>query len=224
MYLADPGSRLHPEMVNAERSALISTARVQLSILEKSEIARDWAKPSALAGLTVGGLAAHVTTVLASCHRCINDPDVSAEPIAIEDYYTTFTLTEPDTDANKAIITHGEERARHGAEATASRFREQLEVLEATLPSVPSGRTVQIFGLVPMNLEDFFLTRALEFTVHADDLASSVGLPPPNFDRSAMDVVIGHLASTARHRHGDAAVLRGFTRRERDDVEALRVL
>jgi hypothetical protein len=32
------------------------------------------------------------------------------------------------------------------------------------------------------------------------------------------------LVGAARHRHGDAAVLRALTRRERDDVGALRVL
>jgi hypothetical protein len=39
-----------------------------------------------------------------------------------------------------------------------------------------------------------------------------------------MDLALNTLLAVARFRHGDVAALRAFSRRERDPVEALRVL
>jgi hypothetical protein len=75
-----------------------------------------------------------------------------------------------------------------------------------------------------MLLDDYLPTRLVETVVHADDLAVSTGAARVDFDPRAFDVVIDVLVGTARGRHGDLAVVRALTRRERDDVEALRVL
>lgn len=206
------------------RHAMMAGAAAAQQVLSAPEVAQRWDDPSALEGFSVGGLAAHVTTVLSSSVRVCDDPDATEEPQPPEAYYTTFTLTDAESDANADIVAHGEQRARYGAAATAQRFAEQLQVLRGRLDDVPQGRTVQIFGLVPMRLEDFFVTRALEFWVHADDLACSVGIDTPEVDPVCAEVVLWHLASVARFRHGDVAVLRAFTRRERDAVHALQVL
>jgi hypothetical protein len=38
-----------------------------------------------------------------------------------------------------------------------------------------------------------------------------------------MEIAFANLVEVARVRHGDLAVLRAFTRRERDSVDALRI-
>lgn len=210
--------------MNAARSAMLDGARAIAETLRTQQVEDAWSDPSALRGFTVGGLAAHVTTVLASCHRCIDDPPSEEEPLPAEAYYTSFTLTDVGSDANAAVVSHGEERAVHGAAATAERFDNLLSSLEQKLESVPEDRVVHLFGLVPMRLEDFFVTRALEFSVHCDDIAASIGTRSPALSRETMDLVLGHLLQVARAHHDDNAVLRAFTRRERDHVEALRVL
>lgn len=210
--------------MNEIRQAMAAAARATGDILASPEIADRWSEPSALQGFTIGGLAAHVTTVLASCHRCMDDPDTTDEPLPPEAYYTTFTLTEPGSDANATVVAHGEERAAHGPDKTRARFDELLGSLEERLETEPEGRVAQIFGALPMRLDDFFLTRALEFAVHSDDLAVSIGAPTPEIAPPCLDLVLGHMVSVARHRHGDLSVLRAFTRRERDEVQALRVL
>lgn len=208
--------------MNTARRAMVSSARSVQNVLVTPAMEKAWEQPSALGGFTVGGLAAHVTTVLASCHRCIDDPETTDAPLPPEDYYTAFGLADTANEANALIVSHGEERAAHGAEATRRRFEELLTRLEQRLEQIPEDRVVQIFGAVPMKLDDFFVTRALEFCVHADDLGCSIGVTP-EIDRETIDLVISHLLATARHRHGDLSVLRAFARRERDEAEALRV-
>ena len=60
--------------------------------------------------------------------------------------------------------------------------------------------------------------------VHADDLAVSLEVAPPPLPAAAFGSAITTLIEVARICHGDAAVLRALTRRERDTVAALRVL
>jgi hypothetical protein len=59
--------------------------------------------------------------------------------------------------------------------------------------------------------------------VHADDLAVSVGTDLPTLPPAALQIAISTLVDVARQRHGDLAVLRALSRRERDTLGALRV-
>jgi hypothetical protein len=73
-----------------------------------------------------------------------------------------------------------------------------------------------------MPLDEYLVTRLVELVVHSDDLATSAGLETPEFDAMTMACVVGCLLAMVRARHGDIAVVRGFARRERDAIEALR--
>jgi hypothetical protein len=64
----------------------------------------------------------------------------------------------------------------------------------------------------------------VELVVHIDDLAVSVGRPTPDLPATATACTIGCLLEIARTRHGDLAVVRALSRRERDPISALRVL
>jgi hypothetical protein len=75
-----------------------------------------------------------------------------------------------------------------------------------------------------LTLDDYLVTRLIELLVHTDDLAVSVGLPSPDFPLAASRPAIAALVDVAILRHGDDAVLRALSRRERDAVDALRVL
>jgi hypothetical protein len=65
-----------------------------------------------------------------------------------------------------------------------------------------------------LSTECYVATRVVELVVHADDLACSVGLEatPP---QAALDVSVSTMVEAARSVHGDLAVLRALTRRER---------
>ena len=74
-----------------------------------------------------------------------------------------------------------------------------------------------------MRLNDFLAVRLVDVIVHGDDLASSVSLPSPTFSEETNDAMIALFVGMARSRHGDIAVIRAFTRRERDGVHALQI-
>ena len=83
-----------------------------------------------------------------------------------------------------------------------------------------------------LTLDEYLRGRCVELAVHVEDLELSVGLgpgltaadpvpePPDDLVRDAVDVLV----AAAVARHGGPAVLRALTRRERDQVQALRVL
>lgn len=88
----------------------------------------------------------------------------------------------------------------------------------------PDARTLTVLEERVMSLDDYPVTRMMELVIHTDDLATSAGVAPPVFSSDATNPVIDRLVETARRRHGDRAVLMALSRRERDPVEALRVL
>jgi hypothetical protein len=75
-----------------------------------------------------------------------------------------------------------------------------------------------------LTLDDYLGTRLVELCVHVDDLAVSGGEPAPSLPEGATGRAVEILVDVARLRQGDPGVLRALTRRERDPVEALRVL
>jgi hypothetical protein len=72
---------------------------------------------------------------------------------------------------------------------------------------------------------DYLPTRVLEVVVHGDDIVASVaGLHHPGPPPEAMDVCLGLCLELARAQSGDVGALRAFTRAERADPGALRIL
>jgi hypothetical protein len=66
-----------------------------------------------------------------------------------------------------------------------------------------------------LSTDDFLVTRSMELMVHSDDLATSVGLPTPEFPDTIAAHVVDLLGSVAMRRHGQAAVVRGLSRPQR---------
>jgi hypothetical protein len=58
----------------------------------------------------------------------------------------------------------------------------------------------------------------MEIAVHSDDLAVSVGVETPAFPEEALVPVLGLLTGVALRRHGQVAMLRALSRRERAPV------
>ena len=73
-------------------------------------------------------------------------------------------------------------------------------------------------------LVELLRTRCVELTVHTTDLAISVGVSDPGGNDDAVRIAVDLLTAAARQRYGDRAVLTALTRRERDDLDAGRVL
>lgn len=221
---ATPG----PAPMTADVGGLLLEAMDAVApLLSSSELRARWSGPSALAEWTVAGVAGH----LARAPRVIldyldaADPGPDAAAASADAYYDALLppVFDPDDQVHVGIRARGEEAASAGPDAVVAWFAETRTALATRLAQEPSGRLVRVGGGVVMRLEDYLLTRLVEVMVHADDLAASIAVATPVFTPAAYDAVIGYLVAVARRRHGDQAVLRALTRRERDAVQALRV-
>jgi hypothetical protein len=206
-------------------ATFLATGRVAADLIASPEVAAAWDGPSALREFTVRGLAGHLLRATGSVEAYLARPEPSGEPIGAAAYYVQ-AVDEPDIDSeiHRAIRQRGEEQAAGGYESVVAEARAVLDRLAERLAAEPRGRVVRAYKDLVLSIDDYLVTRLIELVVHVDDLAVSVGLPVPELPAEATGLAIGALVEAARLKHGDVAVLRALARRERDEVEALRVL
>ena len=162
--------------------------------------------------MDVGALARHVARMVLIVGPCLDArPPRRGRLVTAAEYYLTDTPAAPDPAIDEP-------------DALVAAYDGALVKLRDHFAREPSDRAVAAPGDVPMLLDEYLVTRILELVVHADDLASSIGEPMPEFGPVAMACTVGCLLEMARLRNGDLAVVRAIARPERDDVHALRVL
>jgi len=209
------------------RATALATARAIVPLLEDERVAARWSEPSALAMLSVGGLAGHLARALDTVEIYLDEPEPPDEGlISPTEYWIAALGSAGDLQGpmHTGVRERGEEAGKKGPVALVAGLREQLERLTTRLETERPDRRVTVMrGMARMTLDDYLPTRIVEMTVHADDLAASVGADAPDLGE-ALDIAIDVLVATATASKGKAAVLRALTRRERDAVEALRVL
>src|SRR6266545_864919 len=173
------------------REAYLLAAESAAILLADPAVAAGWTAPSALAEFTVGGLAEHLAQQILSVPAALDRSEPTGERVSLLGHYERVTWIGADlhADVNVAIRQSGETAAAEGVEALAAPW-----------------------ALV---LEDFLVTRMMEVAVHPDDLAFSVGVPPPELPACVLDPVLALLSSLAVRRHGAPAVLRALSRAER---------
>lgn len=179
----------------------------------------QWSEGSACEGMTVGGLAHHLTGQLDTLVSLYAAAPDDSKPIAPLEHYrrAAWVTSGHDDHVNVEIRTDADARAAGGPAAQlADRTAVALESLPAAVAGVGDGDPV----LIPwqgwsLTAHDFAVTRLMEMVVHADDLAASVGVETPKFGDEAVRLVVDLLAGVAVHRHGQAAVVRALSRPQR---------
>lgn len=201
------------------RSRYLDAAAAAAEAVTSPSIGERWSEPSALARMSVGELAAHLARSLFLVDDQLGGADpANPETLTPAAYFGDLTgLDDLDSAMNEGVRARSREGAAAGFDALAEATHAALNRLRAGLDAEPADRRVTVFGSRAMLLDDFLRTRMVEFAVHLDDL----GFPPPD---AALAEAVEVLVAVARHRHGDLAVLRALARRERDTVQALRVL
>ncbi len=202
--------------------AFLLAAETALALLEREEVGHAWDQPSALSEFRVSGLSGHLASQLFNARRLVEDapepPDSrAAEPIPlIQHYLDASWLGDIDTDANVAIRDGGERLAESGQQPLVDESRAALDRLRALLADAGERRPVYIpWTGWSLTLESFLTTRMLELLVHSDDLAVSVGVETPEFPAEVVEPVVDLLCRISLRRHGQAAVVRALSRRER---------
>jgi hypothetical protein len=199
------------------RTAFLDAAAIAVDLLADPAVADRWTEPSALAELTVGSLAGHLARQTNMVLDAVDAPGSEQEPRDLAAHYAAAAWLGRDIDApaNVSIRSQSDDYAAVGQDRLVERVHTELATLRAKLPELPPDRAATIWTGWALRLDDLLLTRMMEIAVHSDDLAVSIGVPTPTFPPRVMTPVLGLLAELAVTRHGQTAVLRGLSRRER---------
>ena|SRR5581483_6369816 len=204
-----------------DAALFLETATAAATLIASPEVAARWDQPSALADMTVSGLAGHLarqfTRVPGQLSRREPLPE-GTEVITVLDHYARVAWIDapPDAEVNIAIREDAETEAAAGPHALAERAATSIAQLTVMLPAEDPDQPYYLpWTGWALSLDGFLTTRLLEIVIHVDDLAVSVDVPPPPLPQPATEVVIGLLTRLSTRRHGTAAVLRALSRTER---------
>ena len=168
--------------------------------------------------MTVGGLTRH----LVSQPECAAEFLTTAGPgdaplLSLVGHYDLVDWLAAPVDApeNTSIRDDFNRLGSVGHADSVAVLARSLEQLDSAIDA--AGPTTYVpWQDCALPTDDFLVVRAMEVVVHADDLASSVGLPFPEFSPEILEPVLALLAALSARRHGPAAVLRTLSRQERD--------
>lgn len=208
------------------RATFIDTAAAALRLLDEPAVATAWESPSALPGMSVGGLAAHLARAVLTVHGYLaaDEPPADAEAVDAAGYLlTALPDTSPDSDVNAQVLARAEAGGQDGPEGVRSRAAAALSDLRRDLPTAPADRVLAVLGGTAIQLDDYLATRIVELVVHADDLVASIeDLGAPGLPAAGEAVAVGVLAEVARRRTSTTAVVRTLARRERAPAQVPR--
>ena len=206
--------------MNEVRSAYLHCYTGLRSLALSPELSARWDQESCLPEMSVRSLAGHLIARTGGAVLDYLDAEIpDDEPIEAAAYYATVL----DGLDDAMVRVRGEEAAPDGATGLLEKYEGIVADLGPRLEDEPSDRLMTVFGGLVMRMDDYLVTRICEILVHADDLAISLGMEPPEFPQLAWDLTFDHFMEVARLRHGDNAVLMALSRRERDAAEALRI-
>jgi uncharacterized protein (TIGR03083 family) len=201
------------------RGAFLAAVGISVGLASAPEVRDAWQRESSCAGLSVGGLTHHLLGQARNSVRLLADPVPAGAPvIALLEHYERATWVaesqagRPDpeqTDKDNA-------GAQAGPDAVLAEGRDAAAALPALLSVTRDPDAVFIpWQGWALSTSDYLTTRMMEMVVHADDLASSVGLPTPEFPDEVLAPVLALLTGVASRRHGATAVVRALTRPQR---------
>lgn len=200
------------------RDDFLTTSRIALGLMRSPQVTEHWEKPSALPEFGVSGLVGHIGYQALPLPAMISAP-VGDEPVvSLMEHYARANWTELDIESeiHTRIRAGGEKLAAEGQAALCDQFEQILAELEKTMPGL-ENRAVRMphWGPWAVSLDDYLVTRLMEFVVHCDDLAVSVGADTPEFPRHVNETVIDLLTRMALNKHSAVDVVRAFSRKER---------
>ena len=200
-----------------DRSVVVAATSQLVGLVGSEAVAAAWDRESALPGMTVGGLTRHLVSQPECAVEFLTTPGPADAPeLSLVGHYELVDwLTAPvSAPENTSIRDDFNQLAAAGHADSVAVLSRSLEHLGPAIEE--AGPTTYVpwqHCLLPT--DDFLVVRLMEMVVHADDLACSVGIPPPELDPEALEPVLALLAALAARRHGHNVVLRTLSREER---------
>ena len=202
--------------MTAVRAVFVEAATIGLELVGRPEVAQRWGDPSALEGMTVGALAAHLARQVTRVPEVLAFPVPDERPVSIVEHYLRSAWANGDDAANASIRVRAATEAVEGPTDVLAHALEALATARADLPGEPADHWVRPPWVAwNLALDDYLRSRLLETVVHCDDLAVSVGVEPPAWPEEVVAPVLGVLTTLAVRKHGVPAVLRTLARAER---------
>ncbi len=200
------------------RRLVVEAVAAAAELMKRPVVAAKWDEPSALEGMTVGSLAAHLVRAAGATIAYLDRTDPTARPE--NELLTPITYFHAAVDApiHDQIKDVSATEAQIGHSATVEKCEQLVTTLATRFAEEPVERLVGALGGRMLTLDDFCRTRMIEVLMHLDDLAASVGEPTPDTDRAGIDTVIEIVMGIARHQKGDWAVVHALARSERPDA------
>ncbi|PUA79704.1 maleylpyruvate isomerase N-terminal domain-containing protein [Nocardioides currus] len=200
-----------------DRSAVVDAVDLLAPLVESTAVAEAWDRTSALDGLTVGGLVRHLVSQPECAVEFLTTPGPpGADAVQLVDHYDRVDWWRAPVDAaeNTSIRDDFNAMAAAGAEESLEVLRSSARELAAAIAA--AGPTTYVpWQDCALPTDDFLVVRLMEIVVHADDLAVSIGTPPPDFSPEVVEPVLALLAALAARRHGSVDLVRALSRRER---------
>lgn len=193
------------------RALVVQVGDAACELLARPEVAVAWDRPSALEGMTVGALSAHLVRAFGATIAYLDRPAGDGPLLDAVEYFHQ-ALEAPIHGRVKEVSAS---EASIGPAELVERARRVADQLRERLPVEPADRTIGALEGRRLSLDDFCRTRLIEVLVHVDDLAASVRLDVPPVPTEATGAVVDVLVGMARRRHGDWPVIRALGRRER---------
>lgn len=200
-----------------DHRAVLGAVDQLVDLVGCEEVAAAWEQQSALAGMTVGGLTRHLVSQPECAVEFLTTPGPpDAEVLTLVGHYDRADwLRAPlDSPENTSIRDDCNEMAGAGHEESVDALARARAQLVGAIDA--AGATTYVpWQDCALATDDFLVVRLMEIVVHADDLASSVGVATPAFGSEVLDPVLALLAALAERRHGQRAVLAALSRAER---------
>mgnify|MGYP001823666556 CR=1 FL=1 len=197
------------------RSLVVEAVEAAAELMSRPSVGAAWDEPSALAGMTVGGLAAHLVRAAGATVAYLDRTPADAEPEGDMLTPVTYFHAALDSPIHERIKQVSADESSIGHQATATKCADLATELGRRLVDEPDDRLVGALGGRMLTLDDFCRTRLIEVVLHLDDLSVSVGESRPETDPAGVAIVIDIIESIARHVHGDWKVVYALARSER---------
>ena len=130
---------------NMRIDVFLAAAESVRPLIAAPQVAAAWEEPSALPGMTVGGLTAHLVYAVASINAHPDRPVPETDPIDTVTYY----VSGPDTDVvsdsvREAVSARSREQAQPGPAAVLADFDGALKHLRIWLPAQSPDRLMRV--------------------------------------------------------------------------------
>ena len=205
------------------RALVVEAVEAAAELMGQGVVGERWDHRSALDGMTVGALSAHLVRAAGATIAYLDRTDPTARPDGELLTPVTYFHAAVDAPIHDQIKAVSAEEASLGHEATVAKCRAVAAQMVDRFALEPTDRLVSALGGRMLTLDDFCRTRLIEVLLHLDDLAISVGEPRPDTDPEGPAIVIEILIGIARDVHGDWGVIDALARAERSRAEAFPV-